>query len=53
MYVCALMYACMSVHVCMHVSVAHAPRNVHRKIPTLTELEREVKAAIPAVEVGG
>lgn len=32
--------------------VAHAPRNVHRKIPTLTDLENEVKSAIPTIEGG-
>lgn len=32
--------------------VAHAPRNVTRKIPTLSELEEEVSAAIPATEDG-
>ena len=30
--------------------VAQAPRNVHRKIPTLNDLEDEVKAAIPSIE---
>ena len=32
--------------------VAQAPRNVHRKIPTLNDLEDEVKAAIPSIEGG-
>ena len=32
--------------------VAHAPRNVHRKIPTLVDLENEVKSAIPSIEGG-
>jgi hypothetical protein len=32
--------------------VAHAPRNINRKIPTLEELEKEVTAAIPSVEDG-
>ena len=32
--------------------VAHAPRNVHRKIPTLIDLENEVKSAIPTIEGG-
>lgn len=32
--------------------VAHAPRNVHRKIPTLVDLENEVKSAIPTIEGG-
>jgi hypothetical protein len=32
--------------------VAHAPRNVTRKIPSLMELENEVKAAVPAAEGG-
>ena len=27
--------------------IAHAPRNVNRKIPTLSELEYEVKVALP------
>lgn len=31
---------------------AQAPRNVHRKIPTLADLEDEVKAAMPSVEGG-
>lgn len=33
-------------------SVAHAPRNVHRKIPTLAELENENKSSIPTSEEG-
>lgn len=32
--------------------VAHAPRNVHRKIPTLSELEVESKGSIPTSEDG-
>ncbi len=32
--------------------VAHAPKNVHRKIPTLAELEEELTASIPAQEEG-
>lgn len=32
--------------------IAHAPKNVLRKIPSLVELENEVKAAIPSVEGG-
>ena len=32
--------------------VAHAPRNVNRKIPTLDELENDVKAALPSRENG-
>lgn len=32
--------------------IAHAPRNISRKIPTLIELENEVTAAIPSVEDG-
>eukprot|EP01031_Cornospumella_fuschlensis_P033305 gene33305-40290_t len=32
--------------------VAHAPRNVHRKIPTLAELEEEMAGSIPAQEGG-
>lgn len=32
--------------------VAHAPRNVTRKIPTLADLENDVKSAIPSVEGG-
>lgn len=31
--------------------VVHAPRNLNRKVPTLLELENEVKAAIPTGEV--
>jgi hypothetical protein len=31
--------------------IAHAPKNIHRKIPTLADLEDEVKAAIPTIEV--
>ena len=31
--------------------VAHAPRNLNRKIPTLDELEHDVKAALPASDV--
>jgi len=32
--------------------VAHAPRNVTRKIPTLQDLENEVKATVPSVDSG-
>eukprot|EP00428_Durinskia_dybowskii_P085266 CAMPEP_0170428136 /NCGR_PEP_ID=MMETSP0117_2-20130122/39606_1 /TAXON_ID=400756 /ORGANISM="Durinskia baltica, Strain CSIRO CS-38" /LENGTH=248 /DNA_ID=CAMNT_0010687403 /DNA_START=62 /DNA_END=808 /DNA_ORIENTATION=- len=32
--------------------IAHAPRNVNRKIPTLKDLEVEVKAAVPTSEEG-
>ena len=32
--------------------VAHAPRNVHRKIPSLADLESEVKQAVASVEEG-
>ena len=32
-------------------TVAHAPRNVNRRIPTLKDLENEVKAAVPTSEV--
>lgn len=32
--------------------IAHAPRNVNRKIPTLSELEYEVKVALPNSAVG-
>lgn len=36
----------------MHfVAVAHAPRNVNRKIPTLAELEEDAKAAMMIGEV--
>ena len=31
--------------------VAHAPRNINRRIPTLKDLENEVKAAVPTSEV--
>lgn len=31
--------------------VAHAPRNLNRKIPTLDELEHDVKAALPTSDV--
>jgi len=33
--------------------VAQAPRNVHRKIPTLAELENAVQATMPTVHEGG
>lgn len=32
--------------------VAHAPRNVARKIPTLSELESDVKSAVPKAQGG-
>lgn len=32
--------------------IAHAPRNVNRKIPTLNELENEIKAAVTSVDSG-
>lgn len=32
--------------------VAHAPRNFNRKVPTLGELENDVKAALPTSETG-
>jgi hypothetical protein len=32
--------------------VAHAPRNINRKIPTLLDLENEVKTAVTAVDSG-
>ena len=32
--------------------VAHAPRNVHRKIPSLADLESEVKQAVASAEEG-
>lgn len=32
--------------------VAHAPRNVHRKIPSLADLENEVKQAVASIEEG-
>lgn len=32
--------------------VARAPKNIHRKIPTLADLEDEVKSAIPTIEGG-
>merc|ERR1711907_804476 len=32
--------------------VAHAPRNFNRRIPTLEELENDVKAALPQSETG-
>ena len=35
----------------INLSVAHAPRNVNRRIPTLKDLESEVKAAVPTSEV--
>jgi hypothetical protein len=38
--------------VCSLVStVAHAPRNVNRKIPTLKDLENDIKAVAPTAEV--
>lgn len=33
--------------------VAHAPRNITRRIPTLSELENEAVAAIPALDTEG
>jgi len=33
------------------VVVSHAPRNFNRKIPTLEELETDVKLALPTSEV--
>jgi hypothetical protein len=33
--------------------VAQAPRNVHRKIPTLAELESAVHAIMPTIHEGG
>ncbi len=33
--------------------IAQAPRNVHRKIPTLAELEIAVQATMPSVQEGG
>lgn len=35
----------------MLLIVAHAPRNVLRKIPTLGELETDIKSSIPKAEV--
>lgn len=32
--------------------IVHAPRNVNRRVPTLIELENEVKVAIPTGENG-
>lgn len=32
--------------------IAHAPRNINRKIPTLLDLENEVKTAVTAVDSG-
>lgn len=32
--------------------VAHAPRNLNRKVPTRAELENDVKASVPSVEGG-
>lgn len=41
----------MYVHFLYLLIVAHAPRNVNRRIPTLKDLENEVKAAVPTSEV--